>query len=267
MNLFSFSKNDLDEVVFEHRNKQYGAYALRKSYDGHLLKATASSFGLLLLFGSTFYLASLFSKQVEPLVESFGKELSFDNNLSKKIEIVPDEQLLTKLAVKNTDNGHYRIMKDPLVNQRLTTPTNPTLPLNPVGTDPQPVPGIEPGIIGGTGTLPAAPIIEVKTPVATFATEMPSFEGGAEAMANFIRHTLVYPPDAMEYGKEGKVLVSFVVQTDGSITDIEVIKGFGFGSEEAAQKVIERMPKWIPGKQNGRLLPVKLILPLHFQSH
>ncbi len=96
---------------------------------------------------------------------------------------------------------------------------------------------------------------------------MPSFDGGADAMASFIRHELVYPAGAIENNREGRVMVSFVVQVDGTITDIEILKGFGFGSEEEAKRVIEHMPKWIPGKQNGKLLAVKLILPLYFQLH
>ncbi|MES2779368.1 MAG: energy transducer TonB, partial [Bacteroidota bacterium] len=266
MNLFSFSKNDLDEVVFEHRNKQYGAYALRKSYDEHLLKAAASSFGLLLLFGTTFYVASLFRSQVEPLVESF-KNVSLNQTLIPKIEIVPDAELLPQTAVKNTDNLIYHIVRDPLVVHPLTTPPDPSRPLNPQGNEVSPSTGTQPGIVDGPGILPANPPVEEIPQIRRFVTDMPSFEGGPEAMANYIRHQLVYPPQAIEFDREGKVVVSFVVQVDGSVTDIQILKGFGFGSEEEARRVIEHMPKWIPGKQNGKIVPVNLILPIVFQLH
>jgi protein TonB len=265
MNLFSFTKDNLDEVVFEHRNKQYGAYVLRKSYDENLLKAAASSFGLLLLFGSSMYLVSLLKPHIQPLAETI-QTVTLDQTLINKVVIVPDEQLLPKSKVMNTDNMRYRIVRDHQVVQTLTTPPDPTRALNPQGSQQQSSGGSETGIIAGTGTAPAVvvPVVESQ-PIATFATDMPSFDGGSDAMARYIRKELVYPPQAMEFEREGRVMVSFVVQTDGSITDITVLKGFGFGSEEEAKRVIEKMPKWIPGKQNGKLLPVRLVLPLQFQ--
>ena len=264
MNLFLFTKNNLDEVVFEHRNKQYGAYALRKSYDEHLLKAAASSFGLLLLFGTVMYVISLFPSSV--VLVKLNNTIPFENVLIDKIKIVPDVELLPKLSVKNTDNMNYTIVKDQLVVEPLTTPPNPNLTLNHGGGEQQ-VSGLGgPGIVDGAGTLPiVTPPIETAVPYVTFATDMPSFNGGTDALASYIRHELVYPAQALEFGREGKVMVSFIVQTDGSITNIEVIRGFGFGSEDEAKRVIERMPKWIPGKQNGKIVAVKLILPLHFQ--
>lgn len=263
MNLFSFAKNDLDEVVFEHRNKQYGAYALRKSYDAHLLKATLSSFGLFLLLGAVFYLLTLFRPAIE--VAETLKVISFDNTLSRKIEIVPDELPEKISAGKNVDNMHYRIVKDPLATQPLITPPDPSSIHQSNGTSTATSGTGDVSGVGLQSNTVAQPIVEEKTPYATFATEMPSFEGGNEALITYIRKQLVYPTEAMEFGKEGKVLISFVVQTDGTLSNIEIIRGFGFGSEDAAKKLIEGMPKWKPGKQNGKLLPVKFILPLQFQ--
>lgn len=263
MNLFSFSKNDLDEVVFEHRNKQYGAYALRKSYDAHLLKATFSSFGFFLLLGAVFYVLTLLRPAVQ--VAETLRVLSLDNTLSEKIKIVPDEVPEKISAGKKTDNMHYRIVKDPQANQPLITPHEPNNMNQSNGATQTGSGTVDVSGVGLQSNTIAPPIVEEKTPYATFATEMPSFEGGNEALITYIRKQLVYPPEAMEFGKEGKVLISFVVQTDGTLSNIEIIRGFGFGSEDAAKKLIEGMPKWKPGKQNGKLLAVKFILPLQFQ--
>lgn len=265
MNLFSFTKNDLDEVVFEHRNKQYGAYALRKSYDEHLLKAAAYSFGLLLLFGSTFYVASLFTTQVVPLIEP--KDYFSETNIERSFNIVPDDELLRQLPASTADNMHYRIVRDVLVTAPLPATIDPLQTVSAPGTGGSGLTGNPQGTLTGTVGTPAPIIENVEPQFLTDASKMPEFEGGDEALASYIGHHLVYPPEAMEYGKEGKVSIAFVVQTDGSITNIQVLKGFGFGSEDAARKVIEKMPKWIPGNQNGKLVPVQLVLPMQFQLH
>lgn len=263
MNLSLFSKNNLDEVVFEHRNKQYGAYALRKSYDEHLLKAAASSFGLLFLFGSTFYIASLFTAKVVPIVKD--KTICLDNNAIQPIIIVPDAFLSKQMSAPTTDNIGYRIVKDDLVNRTVPTAITPVQPLNPMGTGSSTVAGNPSGTLSGSVTTPTPAVVDAKPEFLTFVSTMPTFDGGEEAMANYVRSHFVFPADAMQYEKEGKVVVAFVVQTDGSITNVEVLKGFGFGSEEAARKLIQEMPKWIPGNQNGKLVPVQLVLPLQFQ--
>lgn len=263
MNLFSFTKNDLDEVVFEHRNKQYGAYALRKSYDEHLLKAAASSFGLLLLFGSTFYVASLFTTEVVPLIED--KIVYFDNTVNPNIEIVPDAELVEQVSGPLVDNMHYQIVRDAQVTTALPTTIDPTQTVNPLVPGVSSLPGNSSGTIPGTGTIPSPTPIDLQPEFLTSVSKMPEFDGGEDAMGSYISHHLVYPVEAMDYQKEGRVIVAFVVQTDGSISNVQVLKGFGFGSEDAARNVIEQMPKWIPGNQNGKLVPVQLVLPLQFQ--
>jgi TonB family protein len=96
------------------------------------------------------------------------------------------------------------------------------------------------------------------------AEVMPKFPGGDDSMVSFIKRYLVYPKQAIENGIEGKVVLSFVVGTDGTLSDIQILKTPGFGCSEAAITVIRRMPAWSPGKQNGRAVPVKLHLPVTF---
>lgn len=81
---------------------------------------------------------------------------------------------------------------------------------------------------------------------------------------SFLGKNLTYPRSAASAGVGGKVFVSFVVNTDGSLTDIQVLKGIGFGCDEEAVRVINKMPHWKPGKQSGRAVRVKYNLPITF---
>lgn len=263
MNLFLSSQNNLDEVVFENRNKQYGAYVLRKSYDETLLKATLSSLGLLLIIGSSMYALSFWkSSDVRPLVNPIA-DIPLTQTILEDVEIIPDNPILSQAHILNTDNLRYNIVRDIQVTQPITTAPNPDLSLNHNGTLTPGTGGSETGSLTGTQTTITPPIEE--PPISTFASDMPSFDGGNEAMTRYLRSEMMYPPQARQLGIEGKVMVEFVVQTDGSISDIKVLKGFGYGSEEEAMRVVQNMPKWIPGSQNGKRLAVRLVLPLQFR--
>ncbi len=95
--------------------------------------------------------------------------------------------------------------------------------------------------------------------------EMPDFVGGDEARVNFLRKNVVYPPSAREIGIQGTVYVTFVVERNGEITDVQLLRGIGGGCEEEAIRVIKAMPKWKPGKQRGKAVRVQFNLPIKFQ--
>jgi protein TonB len=86
-------------------------------------------------------------------------------------------------------------------------------------------------------------------------------------MMQFIHDYLVYPNNARENNKQGKVVVKFIVNEDGSISDITTINNpaIGFGLEEAAMNVVRKMPKWKPGRQNGKPVKVYFTLPISFK--
>ena len=81
----------------------------------------------------------------------------------------------------------------------------------------------------------------------------------------FLRKNLRYPERAAEAGVGGKVLVSFVVEKDGRLTDIRIVRGIGFGCDEEAARVLKKSPAWEPGIQNNRQVRVLYTIPLHFQ--
>lgn len=98
----------------------------------------------------------------------------------------------------------------------------------------------------------------------TVVEENPMFPGGLKEMFAFISKNLKYPVEAQQANVSGKVFAKFVVRQDGSISDIKILKGIGFGCDEETVRVIAQMPKWKPGKQNGQPLNVHFTMPVNF---
>lgn len=95
--------------------------------------------------------------------------------------------------------------------------------------------------------------------------QMPEYPGGMQALFQYMADNLKYPKDAMKQQVEGRVLVQFIVETDGSISNAEVIKRVFPSLDEEAIRVISAMPKWAPGKQNGKVVRVKFTVPVSFR--
>jgi TonB family protein len=95
--------------------------------------------------------------------------------------------------------------------------------------------------------------------------EMPSFPGGEIARLKYLARNLRYPAQAAEEGIQGTVYVSFVVKTNGSLSDIKILRGIGGGCDDEALRVVKKMPTWIPGAQNGKNVPVLYTLKVDFR--
>ena len=94
--------------------------------------------------------------------------------------------------------------------------------------------------------------------------QMPEYPGGMQALFEFISKNIKYPADAQKQKVEGRVLAKFVIETDGSISDIEVVKNAFPSLDAEAVRVIQAMPKWIPGRQKGQAVRVKFVMPINF---
>ena len=94
--------------------------------------------------------------------------------------------------------------------------------------------------------------------------EMPSFPGGEQEMYRYIGKNIEYPRMAKESGISGRVYVTFVVERDGSVTDVKILRGIGGGCDEEAVRVIKKMPRWSPGKQRGKPVRVQYRMPIKF---
>jgi periplasmic protein TonB len=102
------------------------------------------------------------------------------------------------------------------------------------------------------------------TDVYTFVAEMPAYKDGEQGLFKYLSKHLRYPSEAIRAGVEGIVVVSFVVNSSGEISDATVVKSLGYGTDEEAMRVIQNMPRWTPGKQNGKPVAVRFTMPIRF---
>ncbi|WP_162053621.1 energy transducer TonB [Pontibacter pamirensis] len=270
-----FLSMTFNNVVFKGRNQAYGAYVLRRVYSKHMtlaaIIATAIFSGALVapLVESIFFADQV--KYVKPVYEINEPFILVQPNLPKlseppKKEVIPVEPQQEK-KVKTEKFVTTKVVAD---NAQVETATVPDQDLlskvnigkNTIEGDIPEVPGV---------TLDEAPATGIATGKAEEASaefihvqEMPEFVGGDKALFAYLSKQMRYPAEAQRVGVEGIVVVTFVVATDGAITKAEIVKGLGFGTDEEALRVINKMPHWKPGKQNGRNVPVRYTLPIRF---
>ena len=99
----------------------------------------------------------------------------------------------------------------------------------------------------------------------TIVEEMPAYPGGDDKLYEYLGKNIKYPQIARESGIQGRVFVNFVVEPDGSVSNVKVMRGIGGGCDEEAVRVIKTMPKWKPGKQRGKAVRVTYTIPVVFK--
>ena len=104
-----------------------------------------------------------------------------------------------------------------------------------------------------------------ETKVFTVVEQMPMFPGGDAALMSYLANNIHYPTVAAENGVQGRVVVGFVVERDGSITDVRILRGVDPSLDREAMRVVKSMPRWTPGKQNGSAVRVKYQVPVAFR--
>jgi protein TonB len=256
------SQSGLDEIVFEHRNKAYGAYVLRKDYNTNLLKAFAGVFFLFLLLFGTQIISLLFreTKLIDTLPG--GVITIIDIPLTpiipqKTLEIpAAPEKPITEL--KTISYAAPKIVKDLSESEM---PPNDKVTLNNIGkttTD---------GAINlGSATINKDETVEpVDETPQIYVPDMPKFIGGETAMMTYMQRSMIYPPIAKQEGISGTVYVKFIIDKNGDVTGVSVLKGIGYGCDEEAMRVIRAMPKWKPGSQNGKFVNVQFTYPISFK--
>lgn len=261
MNFLSLRKDNLDELVFANRNKLYGAYALRRNYESHLVRGTFATIAFfLLIFAASYLRPAPETPAYDPFDQVIAPTKLSDLVLVIEPQVAPKPPV-TRLEHSRTDNGRYEIthrpVPDELPQQRPTPqPAEGGTPGEGTAVAPTGNPAATPSTIPAEGT--AAPTFE------TFVEIMPEYPGGVESMMRFLQSHMQYPSQAYQAGVEGKVLLSFIVEKDGTISHIQVERRLGFGCDEEAMRVVALMPKWVPGRQNGKNVCVKFSLPVRF---
>lgn len=266
-----FLTADYLDILFENRNKSYGAYLIRKQYPLNLLKALAL---VLLLVGCFAIFAFAKTNRntnaglpvlKDSVVVTIADVVIKEPQLPKPQPIVPSQppQRLDKVPIIVDDADPAKQMPN-----RMDTAVYIPGPANKPGTggDPNYVPGKigdKPVMIQSSPT-PAPPAID-EPEIREWAEVAPEFPGGYDAWISYLQKMLRIP-DEMESGLRKTVKVKFVVNTNGEITDAVVIQSAGPAFDKEVLRVINRMPKWKPGKQKGKPVSVYFIQPVTFEA-
>ncbi len=264
MELTKLMEADYLDIVYDNRNKAYGGYELRKNYNRRAGKAM-----LLLLMGIG-TLCSFSLIHTQPVPEVHGSQKTIDPVL---VDISPTIMHPVKPPV-NPPPASARIKTQastvPVIIDDHLVPDKP-MTENKKMDDSQPGTTTSDGVVTTTGSISGngtgkkqivtEPVIAVATPPVRCVSQMPDFAGD---MGAYISKHLRYPDAARSAGIEGQVMIEFVVNEDGSVSNARVVRGIGGGCDEEALRMVNSMPKWKPGKQNG--MPVKVIfaLPIKF---
>lgn len=255
-------KNQWLEIVFEGRNKSYGAYDLRKSITKNTTRAFIIGtilFGFLVSIPTIMRMIPDSSEEVTidtkiTTVKMPPKEKPKDPNLPPPPPPAPkvDQVKFVKPVVAKADEvveeiAEVKDLKDKNIGKEAIK-GNPDaeLTIEPVGTG-------DAAVVEEDNTVYSTAGIEVK----------PDFPGGMAAFGKFIEKNYQSPE---EEGLKGKVYVTFVVEKDGSLTDIKVLRDIGYGTGKEAIRVLNKCPKWSPGEQNGKKVRCTFSLPISIQT-
>lgn len=257
------------DVVFSERNKSYGAYELRKHYNSNMLKAlfiTATFFTALISVTS-----SLIKQHHDPAAITKHEQETLINltDLKPPPEVAPAKKLNkvqppAQTAIqKAAPSQLMKVTPDDLVkvDPKPITAQNSTTGVQDISGDQIAALNVPAGG-NGTSTEPDKPDNEAKN--VALLEKLPEFPGGMEAWSKFLSKNLRYPEQASNEGISGRVYMSFIVEKDGQITDIQVLKAAGYGFDEEAKRVLKLAPAWKPGIQNGKAVRVRYTIPLNF---
>ncbi|GHA67445.1 energy transducer TonB [Pontibacter akesuensis] len=272
MDASKLANASLDDIVFEGRNRAYGAFLLRKLYNKHITVAAIVAILLFALFLSIPLIAEMIGGDEEVVeVERIVTEVDLapppplDEATPPPPPPPPPDLPPPPPPVRATVKYTPPVVKrDKDVVQEEEIPDVEVLEEIDAGV--KTVEGdknapLDLGDIDGTSEV-VAEVVEEKP--YTYVEQMPTFPGGETEMLKYLGKNIRYPAAAQRAGVEGLVVLSFVVSKTGEISEIQVIKNLGAGTDEEAMRVVKTMPKWTPGKQNGRAVPVRYTLPVRF---
>ncbi|GGK66422.1 energy transducer TonB [Rufibacter glacialis] len=266
----------LDDYVFEGRNKAYGAYVLRKLYHRHLSQAVLYAITLFVIaFSLPSVVDKLFGKKDLAGIAPKKKVSDWVTVNLPKVEEIKEAEAVAPAAAKpsgpTVKNVAIKVVEETKAvveeipsQDQLRHAASGTVTSE--GSGEGNVDNPEPA--GGSGTGAGTGSGAESTPAPAYfisVEQMPQFEGGLSKLMEFVGKNLRYPNAAQANGVEGTVVLSFVVGATGDITDIQVLKGLGYGTEEEAIRVMKKVPRWKPGMQNGRAVPVRMTLPIRLE--
>jgi len=260
-------------LVFSNRNKNYGAYELRSQSSSILTK---SLFIAGTVFISMFVIPMVYAhfKPAPEVLTTRVIEITNPEAIhqlkkeepKKEEPIKKAEPIKQQVAAKSVSIS-VKVVNDPVDDT--PPPTTAQIQTSIVSSAPQDGAegkgNAEPTPNTGGGGLGTAPEGTSDTKIYEEGVEnYPEFPGGMAAWTKFIQKNLRYPYMAQDAGIQGKVFLSFVVEKDGSITDVTVSRGIGYGCDDEAVRVIKKSPRWIAGKQNNQTVRVRYTMPISY---
>lgn len=266
---------DWTEMVFEGRNKEYGAYRLRKNAGKRNLYSLITIFIAALAIWGGISLVKFVESRTKSVAQTSVAELSALNQPKKKAEVKQPQKVKLEQPEKVVERVKSSvkftapvIKKDDEVKPEDELKTQDELMNTKTAI----------GALDVKGNDDAnGEVLKIKEAVAQpepkpevekvfdVVEQMPSFPGGPSALMEWLSNNVKYPVVAQENGVQGRVIVSFVVERDGSITDVKVVRGVDPSLDKEASRVVRAMPRWIPGKQNGSAVRVKYNVPVAFR--
>jgi protein TonB len=261
---FDLYKSEWLELVFENRNKNYGAYQLRQHHNRTMILAMTFTFlGVGVLFGTSAILQSHHHTAPPPVITIV--DLShFKDQQAKKLpppvipHTPPPPHVATVRFVPPVVRQDNLVTEQPPKIEGLTEAIS-TENSKGVHGDAPPVIDVAPG------NGPSVTEDDDKVHTLVEVQVMPTPMGGEDAWNKFLSKNLRYPSEAQDAGVGGKVYMSFVVEKDGSLSNFTVERGAGYGMDEEATRVLKLAKAWKPGLQNGRPVRVKFVIPINFQ--
>ncbi len=249
-NVLTTTRNDM---VFADRNREYGAFVLRRDYSKRLLMALVGSVLVFSLAVGLPKIIAAFSGEAEVADAKKIVDVNLDLFEEEKKEEPPPPPVEPPPPVKIESVQFTQLeavdepVEEPPPTQEVLTETNA-------------------GVVTQEGAKvdEPPPPVEVEPQIFTIVEEMPSFPGGEAELFKYLGKTVKYPPMAQDAGITGVVYMTFVVDENGKVKDPKVLRGIGGGCDEEAIRVVKAMPAWEPGKQRGKPVRVQYNLPIRF---
>lgn len=275
MSKIDLISNDWTDIVFAGRNQAYGAYQLRKGTGKRNIWSMVfvAAVAALAYVGLAAYNSYQEAEKArfEAEMEASLLEQKKEAKVEKKTETPKVEQVQKVEKVKSSIAFTPPVIKkDSEVKPEEEMKSQEELNENKITIGAFDVKGNDEE--GGTVlkaveeiATPEPPKHEEETKVFDVVEQMPSFPGGQAALMQYLSSHVKYPAVAEENGIQGRVTVQFVVEKDGSVSDVKTMKSVDPSLDKEAERVVKSMPKWIPGKQNGSAVRVKYFVPVVFR--
>jgi tonB family C-terminal domain len=274
MSKIDLISNDWVDLIFEGKNQAYGAYKLRKGTSRRNIISIIIVVVVALLAFSVIAIKKIVDANTEKVASTQVTELSNLEQKQKKAEVkkqikVQEPEKVVERVKSSVKFTAPVIKKDSEVKPEDEIKTQDQLMQNKAAIGSFDVKGNDDAngeVLKAKEVIaqPEPPKVE-ENKVFDMVEEMPSFPGGQAALMQFLLSNTHYPAVAQENGVQGRVTVSFVVEKDGSITDVQVARSADPSLDKEAIRVVKSMPRWTPGRQNGSTVRVKFNVPVTFR--